>query len=1361
LSLDLAVIQEVVIDDSKSAAAAQRVVATQEKMQAAADKTAAATERQAKGLGMLDAAVLKSGTAQESALRRLNVWKAAADDNERVMQRLARAEADLDRARKQGLISQDQQIKLLGQLETKMRGVAAANDNLTGQMRVLNAAVSVLPGSIGNVANRVVNLSAGFGVVSAGATAAAVAIGAAGAALLTLARGQDQLTMIEARLKNVAGSASAASDALRPLFEGSQRTGTNFNDTIGAFQRLGLAARDMGAAQEDVVKLTLAVQQLGRLGGGSTQELQAGMQQFGQALASGRLQGDELRSILENMPLLARAIADGLGVSVGQLREMGAAGELTSTRVFKAILGQTDDIASKFAGLPQTVDMGLTRVGNAWDLAIGRMGKRIEANKPLMLLLNALSGGLESIAEGLDDSVMARASRLERAANDPGRAVGTDAAGKVIRDRSAANRSRQQLADMGPELIDDAFVRTVEAAKAANENIERQVKATEDLRKKVGEVSAEYQRQTEIQSLGEEAVKRVEAREKAVAAVLKAAGVDSLEAINSLSQERADIILLAATRAGDEAEQMVRVEQGIKTAEKAEKQRLQAAKAQADELNRWLDLQTEALKGEGERIKLETERERVQMAANDNLEDYIGKLEAAATVDGRTTLEKKTQEAIIEAQNRLYDKQGEKIRDLDQVEQDRITTAIRQTDELEKQRKKIEEQEREVERVAQRAEDQLSDALGDGFFDYLTGKAGNFWQTVKEMGLRAFADLAASNVVSAVFGGPIRSATNWLMGATPMGGGVRPGLPGGMGAQPGGGFGGLSDLFSLGSSGYQMATGNSIWSGLGNWLGLGGAVAGSGAAIGWGGLSAATLASAEAAGLGATVTGGYGALAGGAGAPVAAGLPWAGALGAAGLGFAGGALLAQLMGGNAVGGGIGGGLGAGAGFLIGGPVGAIIGGLGGSLLGGMFGGGKKKYAGGHTNVDVTTDGLLSVGATGARGVDPNVTIQQAQQLVQQVNALLQAYDLRATRGIAIGQGQATHVPQSVEEAIAQLIGSRSFTSDDPVFAKILEKTGASNLQGLAGDLDFGKFYKQTVELQRAANATRDAFEELTKSFDDNIEKVKKFDLSVEDFTKGAAANFNQEIERGIKGITDPVGLAIADFAEIEEARLEYAKKIGADIAQVEKLNMLERMQILQQGGADLNAWLKGQVLGPTSGLTGSGRLAEAQSQFGDAVSAARAGTGGIGDVTRLADIILAFSSELYGGTKQAAFIEQTVRSTIETLGRDLGLPGFAEGGYHDAGLRIVGERGWEIEATGPARYWNQQQIGAALAANRAGATSADIGEVAVLLQRQLNEVAAQRKDQQQLAAELRKFGQLVDMLLNTQLTPGKQQKRAG
>src|SRR5690606_18745696 len=118
------------------------------------------------------------------------------------------------------------------------------------------------------------------------------------------------------------------------------------------------------AALPILLTLTEATNQSIQISGATTQEAAAGVIQFAQALASGELRGDELRSVLENMPRLAQAIADGLKTDIGGLRDLAEQGELTAERVTQALLGQAGVIESEFGHLDRTVGQAMTQLAN-------------------------------------------------------------------------------------------------------------------------------------------------------------------------------------------------------------------------------------------------------------------------------------------------------------------------------------------------------------------------------------------------------------------------------------------------------------------------------------------------------------------------------------------------------------------------------------------------------------------------------------------------------------------------------------------------------------------------------------------------------------------------------------------------------------------------------------------------------------------------------------------------------------------------------------------------------------------------------------------------------------------------------------
>lgn len=215
------------------------------------------------------------------------------------------------------------------------------------------------------------------GAAAVGGVAAVTALGAAYYAMSKpLAEAADNLQLMEARLKNALGSQSAAKQSLDVLYAATQKTGLGFQAAAESFSRLARNGEALGATKDQILQLSDTIQKLGAVSGASRGEIQSGMIQLSQALASGRLNGDELRSIMENMPALAKAIADGLGVSVGQIRAMGAAGELTGSKVFGAILKASEKANQEFATLPDTVERANQRAADAWDRLLATLGQK-------------------------------------------------------------------------------------------------------------------------------------------------------------------------------------------------------------------------------------------------------------------------------------------------------------------------------------------------------------------------------------------------------------------------------------------------------------------------------------------------------------------------------------------------------------------------------------------------------------------------------------------------------------------------------------------------------------------------------------------------------------------------------------------------------------------------------------------------------------------------------------------------------------------------------------------------------------------------------------------------------------------------
>lgn len=183
------------------------------------------------------------------------------------------------------------------------------------------------------------------------------------------------------------------------LLEVANRSRTSFETIVSAYQRIGIAARDMGATQAEVTKATETLAKALQLSGATAGESQSAILQFTQALASGVLQGDELRSIRENAPIVAQAIANEFGVTIGQLKELGAAGELESKRILKALLSIGKEIDAQFEQTPETVAQAFAKVGNSMLAAVGKLSETSGATATLVGWLTKLADALDRIAD--------------------------------------------------------------------------------------------------------------------------------------------------------------------------------------------------------------------------------------------------------------------------------------------------------------------------------------------------------------------------------------------------------------------------------------------------------------------------------------------------------------------------------------------------------------------------------------------------------------------------------------------------------------------------------------------------------------------------------------------------------------------------------------------------------------------------------------------------------------------------------------------------------------------------------------------------------------------------------------------------
>jgi tape measure domain-containing protein len=217
-----------------------------------------------------------------------------------------------------------------------------------------------------------------------------VAIGAA-LGVREIAQAADEYAGLTDRLRLVTTGSQDLARTQQRLFDLAQGTRIGLAETVNLYTRMARSTRALGLSQDTLLSVTRAVNQSVIVSGASASEAASGIQQFTQALQANRFQGDELRSVFENFPRLAEAIAAGLGVSLGQLREMGTQGKLTTAVLIDAIRTQAPQIEREFEQMNVRIGQSFTRLGNAFLRLVGEQDGLMGASRRVAGAINALA----------------------------------------------------------------------------------------------------------------------------------------------------------------------------------------------------------------------------------------------------------------------------------------------------------------------------------------------------------------------------------------------------------------------------------------------------------------------------------------------------------------------------------------------------------------------------------------------------------------------------------------------------------------------------------------------------------------------------------------------------------------------------------------------------------------------------------------------------------------------------------------------------------------------------------------------------------------------------------------------------------
>lgn len=273
--------------------------------------------------------------------------------------------------------------------------------------KVANTISSELPKSVAEASNRVAKEAAGIraeiksivsqmnkGLQFAGAV---TGIGFVADKIKDVAvaatQTADELTSIRSRINLINDGSQTTAEIMEKVFDAAQRSRGSYTDMADSVAKLNMLAKDAFSSNDEAIAFVEQLNKQFKISGASVQEASAAMYQLTQAMAAGKLQGDEFHSIMENAPLLAQSIANEMGLTVGQLKEMSSQGLITSDIIKEALFNSAEETNAKFAEIPMT----FAEVGQSIQ------NELIQAFQPVLEQISSIpqSGEFQALSDGV------------------------------------------------------------------------------------------------------------------------------------------------------------------------------------------------------------------------------------------------------------------------------------------------------------------------------------------------------------------------------------------------------------------------------------------------------------------------------------------------------------------------------------------------------------------------------------------------------------------------------------------------------------------------------------------------------------------------------------------------------------------------------------------------------------------------------------------------------------------------------------------------------------------------------------------------------------------------------------------------
>lgn len=208
----------------------------------------------------------------------------------------------------------------------------------------------------------------------------------------------DNVTQLQSRILRLSTDLGQANSTFFALSQIASTTGASLQETQKLWEKLTSSLQSSGVTNNQILFLTDTLQKIGRVGGSSAEEMANALRQFGQSIDGGTVRAEEFNSVVENMPELARQMAAGMGLSVGQLRQTVLEGKVAAQDALNAIAKQAGYVNQEFSKLPRTMEQAENSLTVSLSLLVGKMNEATGASKTMVAIIDSISTAIDRLS---------------------------------------------------------------------------------------------------------------------------------------------------------------------------------------------------------------------------------------------------------------------------------------------------------------------------------------------------------------------------------------------------------------------------------------------------------------------------------------------------------------------------------------------------------------------------------------------------------------------------------------------------------------------------------------------------------------------------------------------------------------------------------------------------------------------------------------------------------------------------------------------------------------------------------------------------------------------------------------------------